>query len=301
MQDWAWLKVRARSQGGEIEGVRIAQILFNSLVRALLDDLCTELKKFDRGTFVDNVLTNLEATSYDRDRWQRTSQANLALHRNQEAALRTIVDHIGGLNAGFVSGRILIEAAICECPIESGRPLGKLDFSRLMSKAMLAHYFGGWSDAIYWGVTEPRLKVTPLGDVHMNQRFMDEVYEPFGRVGSELIIKDAATSYSDLYEEHTERLAFSDIVEADFLDAWKSEFHVSLDGMRAFVDKLELVFEDPPKAVVELRLSQLIDMLRTEAAITDEDASAALEMFTLPSRDTWRGVPPQFAEKDWQP
>jgi hypothetical protein len=42
-------------------------------------------------------------------------------------------------------------------------------------------------------------------------------------------------------------------------------------------------------------------MLRTEAGITDEDASAALEMFILPSRDTWRVVPPQFAEKDWQP
>jgi hypothetical protein len=72
----------------------------------------------------------------------------------------------------------------------------------------------------------------------MKQTFMDEVYEPFGRVGGELIIEDAATSYSDLYEVHTERPAYSDIVEDGFLDAWKSEFHVSLDGIRAFVVKL---------------------------------------------------------------
>lgn len=294
-------KVRSRSQGGEIEGIQDCTNYLNTLVRALLDDLCTELKKFDRGTFVHNVLTNHEAASYDRDRWQRTAQANLALHQNHQAALRTIIDHMGGLNASFVAGRILIEAAICECPVESGRSLGKLDFSRLMSKAMLAHYFGGWSDAIYWGVTDPRLRITPLGDVQMNQRFMENVYEPFGRVGSELIIKDAASSYADLYKEHKERLAYSDVIEADFLKAWQAEFHVSLDGMRAFIDKLELLFEDPPKPIVDLRRSQLVEMLRAEASIAIEDASAAIEMFILPSRGNWRVVPLEFSDKDWQP
>ena len=294
-------KVRSRSQGGDIEGVQDCTQYLNSLTRALLDDLCTELKQFNRETFVHYVLANLEGASYDRDRWQRTAQANLSLHRGQEAALRTIIDHMSRLNASFVAGRILIEAAICECPIANGRSLGELDFSRLMSKAMLAHYFGGWSDAIYWGVTEPRLRITPLGDVHMKQTFMDEVYEPFGRAGGELLIKEAASSYSDLYKEHKERSSFSELVEADFQNAWKAEFHLSLDGMRAFVDKLELLHEEPPKPVVTLQRSKLIEILTAEAGIAVEDALIALNMFVLPSRNAWRVVPPEFAEKDWQP
>jgi hypothetical protein len=88
-------KVRPRIQGGDIEGVQDCTQYLNSLTRALLDNLCTDLKQFNRGIFVDYVLTNLEAASHDRDRWQRTAQANLSLHRDREAALRTIIDHTG--------------------------------------------------------------------------------------------------------------------------------------------------------------------------------------------------------------
>jgi hypothetical protein len=64
---------------------------------------------------------------------------------------------------------------------------------------MLAYHLGGWSDVIHWGAAEGRLRITSLGDVHMDQSFMETVYEPFFRAGGAADVKHASDSYAELY------------------------------------------------------------------------------------------------------
>ncbi|MEF2975572.1 hypothetical protein V3473_31490, partial [Pseudomonas aeruginosa] len=75
-----------------------------------------------------------EAAINDRDNWRRTSSAVLALHSDKEATLRTIAEHDFELNAIFLGSRLIVEFAICECPLSGGRKPGRLDMSRLMAK-----------------------------------------------------------------------------------------------------------------------------------------------------------------------
>lgn len=215
--------------------------------------------------------------------------------------MRTIVDHQGRLNVAFVASRILLEAAICECPLSSGRSPGNLDISWGLARANQAYNLGNWSDAIHWGAMEPRLRITPLGDVHSNHDFVEEVYERFGRSFGEDETRRAADSYSKIYEPAEVLPTVKGVLEDDFLDAWKAEFGTSLDGVRAFMDDLDEHGRRQNKALIEFPRSALRELLRSAAGISLGDASVTLAMLTLEPRVTWRTVGSEFKDKDWFP
>jgi hypothetical protein len=289
-------KIRPRDSSPNIVGIAACTSYLNDAVKVLLDDLCTQLRTFDRSSFVRAILQNHEAAARDRDVWRRTTQAIIGLHDDQEATIRTIVEHHGRLNACFLASRILLEAALCECPNEGGGTLGELDLCRAMARAMMAHYLGGWSDAIRWGAMEPRLRITPLGDVHLDHSFLDAVYEPFGRVGGEIQVKQAREGYAALHEPAKTPLSPADILDSKFLDAWRAEFGTSLEGILAFMGYLEDMNLQPPKALCSLPRSALVNILAKAAACTTEGASVTLGFLTLEPRLTWRTV-----SKDWYP
>jgi hypothetical protein len=110
----------------------------------------------------------------------------LALHEDKEATLQAIAKHEAQLNGVFQSSRLMVEFALCECLQNGGREPSQLDMSRIMAKLVMITGMGGWSDAIHWDAMEPRVRVTPLGDIHANFTFHDEVIAPYARMGSDL-------------------------------------------------------------------------------------------------------------------
>ena len=129
-------KVRSRDSGADIKGITECTLYLNDIVRVVLDELCGLLRQLDRRMALDSVIRNYEAAAHDRDVWKRTTQAMLALGDDSESAMRTIVEHQSRLNTCFTSSRILIEATICECPLNGGRTPGRLDLSMAMALAM---------------------------------------------------------------------------------------------------------------------------------------------------------------------
>jgi hypothetical protein len=294
-------RVRSRDNNTELSDPKACTSLLNDVVQVVLNDICEALHGLDRRSFVMKVLLNHERAALDRDHWNRTTQAILALHNDKEAAARAIVDRHGRLNGCCTACRILLEAAVCECPLSGGAIPGELDLSRLMALAMLAYYLGGWSDAIHWGAAAPRVKITALGDVHMDHTFMDAIYEPFGRSYAETDINRALKSYAALYNSGKAHVSAADAFEFRFLDAWTAEFGIPLDGILAFVQALEEACLEPPKAVSELRRSALAGTLATAAEIPYQTALDTLALFTLAAKPGWRTSSPPFADKDWYP
>jgi hypothetical protein len=293
--------VRSRDLGPEVTGVVECTTLLNSVVKVVLDDLCRELRELNRKSFVNAVLLNHEATAANRDIWKHTTKANLALRQDKQAALRTIAAHLSHLNASFLATRLLLEAAVCECPLKGGRESGELELSRTMCHVLRAHHLGGWSDAIHWGSMEPRVKITPLGDVFVNHEFIDKVYEPFGREAGEAEVRRAAESYGGLYAPVKVVPSIASVLEKQFLDAWNEEFWSSLDGMRAFVDELENRGIKRNEAVYQVRRSDLIAMLVSAAGVDSEAAARAFALISTAPRAEWRVVSEEFSDKDWVP
>jgi hypothetical protein len=226
--------VREQSQGAWIEGKKDTMAFVNALVTSIEDELCEELRKFSRLDLIDVVLINYEAAIRDRDQWSRTAAAVLGLHDDKEAALATMAHHEFKLNAVLHASRILVEFAICECPLEGGRRVGELDLARLMTRPALLLHAGGWSDAIRWDVMEPKLRVTPLGDIHANWGFADNVLKPFARAASDVRVNDALESYASNLDLPKVAPSIAGELEAAFVAAWEEQTGVSIDELNAW-------------------------------------------------------------------
>jgi hypothetical protein len=294
-------RTRDPKLGGDIQGKEACTGYLNSAVRLLEDELCQDLRELDRRSVIMFALTNHESAICDRDNWNRTAAAVLALHKDKEATLGTMAEHQGELNAVFQATRLLVEFAICECPLKGARKPGRLDMSRLMAKVLQIAGLGGWSDAIYWDVMEPRLRVTPLGDIHGNVTFHEEILAPYGRAGAELTIQQNVEDYAENLSEPEVKTTDTSKLAPEFHEAMKEQFGAPLDGVRKFIDALENVGIKQKRAIFTAKKSKLLEWIDKED-LTDASTVTTLAAYlTLKGRAHWRDVPAGYDERDLFP
>lgn len=280
-------KVRDVRDGGTITGKPACCAFLNSLVKRLEDDLSGHLRRMDRMDVLSKILRNHEVAAASRSRWHRTSAAILALRSDSAAALETMREQEFRLNAVFQGSRVLLEMAVCDCPAEGGRPLGRLDHGLLLTLAAQISQLGGWSDLIHWGLMEPKVVVRPLGDVHVNHDFIDGVIARFGNRASEVRYQDSALGYE-------KNLRIPDIapqakdagLDPKFLEAWQAEFGAELDAFRRFLDAIEnhgIAIQEDIFVMRRSVLEALADDPQTGRTIV-----TALSLLPRPS---WRQVP----------
>lgn len=293
--DLGW-RVRDPAAGPEIIGKMHCIAFLNSLVTSLEDEICAEVRKYGRKSLINAILLNSEVASWHRGHWKKTAAAVLALHDDQQGVLNAMARHEFKLNGVLQSSRILIEIVICESPLEGTRIPSQLDLSRLMARAASLFHIGGWSDAIRWDVMEPFLVVRPLGDVHANQDFIDNIAEKYASATSEVRFRHAADSYAKNLEERPFSAETVDDMNGLFLSAWANEFGAEFHAFRRFIDEVEdlgIRQEMPVLCVLRSHLMGLI-------ADTDT-AEAVVRTLTLEPRSSWRTLPEGYLEKDRQP
>jgi hypothetical protein len=292
-------KVHSRSAGNRVVGQSNCMAFLNSLVRKLEDELVEQLRKHNRQEVIQIAVLQHERAANSRDRWRRTSSAIVSL--GDEKSASNIVDNESKLNSVFQATRLLIEIAICECPIEGGSKVGTLSFSRLMSKILLIAHYGSCSDAIRWGAMEPDIRITPLGDVHMNYGYFDSIVEPFGRTSLGQTVETSVNSYSENLEQETIRPEISSSLDVDFVESWNHEFGCSLQEMRLFVDEVEdWGIKSNSYLLIEKR-SEILGKLSSSGKIANEAVHRVLEVLTFQPRENWRTVPEGFKDADRQP
>ena len=117
-------RVRDRAAGGDIQGKDPCIRFLNDIVRLLEDELCDDLRQLDRHATISRALANHESAILEQQNWTRTAAALLSLHHDKESALKKMAEHQFELNAVFQATRLLVEFAVCECPLQGGRSAG---------------------------------------------------------------------------------------------------------------------------------------------------------------------------------
>ncbi len=216
-------RVRDRSQGSRIDGKAECTKLLNQIVEVLQGQLIRELRIFNRTDLITKIILNHECAAFDRDRWRRSSAAILGLHEDQAAAIDTISRHDFELNSVFHATRIIAEFAICESVSDGGLYAGKLDISRLMAMGMLLSGMGSWSDAIRWDAMEPRLRITPHGDVHANFDWIDTIVRPYGqKLAGDRVASSVRSSYAENLKDYAVNPTVADKFDPEFVLHGKS-------------------------------------------------------------------------------
>ncbi|MER9863042.1 hypothetical protein [Mesorhizobium sp. M0185] len=291
---------RERAEGSEIAGKAECTAFLNRVVRGLEDEICTELRQFNCGAVIDFAVLNHESACGDRDQWHDTAAAVIALHNDKQAALDVMMQKDFEISAVLQTSRLLVEFALGESRAEGGRVPGHLQMSRLMAKLMLVLHLGGWSDAIRWDAMEPRLRVTPLGDIHANLSFHEEVITPFGRTTSRQRIHESIAHYAENVDDPpTEDNPLPPVEEFPpvFWEAWTEEFGASVEALRQLMRTLDNHGIETQQAMFRMSKSELLAALQRKAPLGAE-AVTLIERLIFTPRASWRESPPGYDAKD---
>ena len=256
-------RAESRKNGrSKLRSKRQCTTLLNAIIKNLEDELCDDLRQYNRRSFIELSLRNHEKAMIDRERWERTSRANLALHSDKKAALEIIADHAMDLSNVLFPSRVLVEYAICECLETGGLIAGRLDYSKMMAKANIIWILGGWSDAIHLDTLPSEVSITPLGDVQVVASFESKIVMPFLKKYGEGQISTAVKSYEENFDppQITERGKMK--IASEFLVAWQEEFGFSIDDVREFIDAIDDIGFERHSALFSLDRSQIQNVMR---------------------------------------
>lgn len=295
-----WM-ARERSQGAWIEGKAECRAYLNKLVTCLEDAVIADLRTFDRRKMIEALLRNHETGALDTEDWKRTAAANLALHEDKLAVLRTLGERESKLSAVSLTCRILLEIAACECPLEGGLTPGKLDLSRLMSRTSQIFHFGGDSDAVHWDAMSPRIRVTPLGDVHANRDFVDAIVEPYGRRNADIRFEDAVDDYERHFEIPEPTPAGQSVFEPEFLVALEETLGAPYAAFRIFLEFLEDMGVKAGRAILLVKRSQLLAVKTDIGELDTAQARAVIDALTFIVTPGYRKLPPGYVGADRHP
>lgn len=290
-------RVRSHAEISTFEGRRQCNEFLNELVADLEKGLCGALRQFDRKSMIEMALRNHEVAMVHQARWRRTASAIVALHCDRDAALQTIAEQGFENNRILQASRVLVELAVCECPLTGGLIAGEMDFSLLMAELMLLTTLGDWSDAIYHGGMQPKVVITPIGDIDVESSFFNDVLKPFGHLSSDSIIE---TSIADYARNFTTEVAVPEAESkfvSEFTNAWFEEKHVGIDAFRRFVDQVEDLGIRRNEPVICLRHSELLELCNED----DDTSKRMIGDLTTSPRPCWFEVPPEMEEKDRWP
>jgi len=295
-----WL-VRHPDEGNHLTTQDESVPFLNKVVATIWQRMLPKLHILDRLSLIEQLLRYIEGVEADRLQWERTIRAVVALRNDKQAAKERVVHEIARFNAATLVSRLVIEMAVCECPITGGQSAGVLDLQPLMADAFLMFYFGGCSDAIQKCVMEPEIQIASNGNILTHAGFQDEIVEPFGRQFAITHLEHETTSYDKHFELAEAVPSVDGTFPKEFLNAIKEEFGLSIDELRGFRDTLEQWAQEQQKCVFVARKEDIVSYCAASRLANAKVASMALNQFELWPRQSWETTPKGFQRKDWYP
>ncbi|WP_144430651.1 hypothetical protein [Jannaschia donghaensis] len=298
-------KVRDRKLGATVQGKAECTAYLRQLVEFLENKLINFLRKFEKKSILQRLITNHEAAMCDQETWKRTAAAVSALHEDKGRALEEILKHQSKLNAVFQSSRVLVEVANCVCGLDDGDAFGEFDLAKSMAMMIEIIEFGGWSDAIHYGAMEPALMVAALGDVLANHDFFQEVVVPFGQAGMTSRVERSIQGYGDHFSAPKEKISEPEkkfaAEKEQFSKAWECELGFPIEAHGAFVVACEEVGLAEEKACFVVRKSELTRKVLDLRPELEPHLNKIFHELSLLPRSDWRVAPEGFTDLDRQP
>lgn len=298
-------KVRDRKLGANVQGKAECTTYLRQLVEFLENKLIDFLRKFEKRSVIQRLITNHEAAMCDQETWKRTAAAVSALHEDKGCALEEMLKHQSKLNAVFQSSRVVVEVANCVCSLDDGDAFGEFDLAKAMAMMIEIIEFGGWSDAIHYGAMEPTLKVAALGDVLANHDFFEEVVVPFGQAGMKSRVEKSIQGYGDHFSAPKEKPSEIDkriVAEKEkFSKAWECELGFPIEAHGAFIVACEEMGLAEEKACFVIQKSELMRKVLDLKPELEPHLDIIIDELSMSPRSDWRIVPEGFTDLDRQP
>jgi len=289
--------VKAPSQTADIASTNK---MLNSFVDALWKRVEARLCELDRTSVVLYCVTNHERLLRDLDIWQRTSRAVLSLHTDRKDVLQVSQALKQKRDRTQISQRVLIEMAICTCPLENGRPATQADLDYLGAQVALLIATAAHSDAIRAGCTEPNMQISRLGDYTFEDNFMGVLF-PYLTSHFERVHMADVKRYEEWFEpEPAERKPEEEVFGEKFVAAFIEEYGIS----PARVAEVGVLLAEDAREQQSTVIHRTFDSLKAllmKGGISDEEIRSFGNNFVLKPRRRWDTAEKPYRDRDWYP
>ncbi len=282
-----------------IQSVEDAVSLLHRVVDRLLDRLCVGLRRLDRQQVILLCLRTIESVDISKQQWQHSALAVMSTHAENANARDTIAEQLSKHKAATIALRLIVEIALQESPTRGGSLPGVMDITAFMTDALLLFQIGGASDAIHRKVMPPDLLLPANGDVLFGTEF-GEIVSRYGADFQGLEVDSHAEHYESHFREPRVVPTVVGHFAPQFLEAFRSEFGVSVDELRAFRDAVENEALRREEAVFVAAFGDLIEICRG-FPIDEKAIHAVLESFSLANRGRFENIPQGFKKTDLYP
>lgn len=289
--------IEAPSEIADIDSTNKA---LNSFVDALWKRTETRLRELDRTTVVLYCVTNQERLLRDQDIWQRTSRAVLSLHADRKDVLHASQALKQKRDRTQISQRVLVEMAICTCPLENGRPATQADLDYLGAQVTLLIATAAHSDAIRGGCTQPSMQISRLGDYTLEDNFMGVMF-PYLTSHFERVHMADVNRYEEWFEpEPAQRKPEEEVFGEHFVAAFVEEYGIS-PARLAEIGVLLAEDATEQQSTVIHRTSDSLRALLAKEGICDQEREGLWSNFVLKPRPRWDGAEEPYQDRDWYP
>lgn len=284
-------KAKIPGSGDSIHGLENCTKYLNQVVALLCNELQQELSQYNRIMATRKLYQNTEKALSLEDHWERTSAAMLGLHGDSPETVSRFVEQSSRHAGAGIASRTLAEIGICCCPLEGGIELSNIELSKLIAKAAMISRFGGLSDAIRFHAFRPEIVISPLGDIMSQDQFGKLVVQPTLSKMMGMRLKSIAPEQQRNYSIPPEPRDANETLGAEFLSIWHTEMGFTIDDAKGILGALDEYGVERQQAVFDLREAEFFK-LAFESGISDDEARAFLDRFTLSTREKW-DVPPE--------
>lgn len=290
--------IRQKEQGNKIVGKDACKEYLRELVAFIWSRLRTSLRDLDRNDLISKLIFNIECLEQQKERWLKTSKANVALHDYDET-ITVLHKMLPLLNGALLSSRLIIEMAICESPIINGKKAGKLDIQELMCLAMSMHQYGGLSEAINYEAILPEIVISSFGDILFDSSFIDKLMPSyFSRINKSQVNNSISDYENNFSTKEYDGNNITELFDNRFNEAWLEEFGFTLDDAKSVIHLLAKHGLSLNQVFYSITSKELLSLFPKEQQnICDK----VIDALTIYSRDSWQTIPKPYKKEDWQP
>lgn len=285
--------------GNDIQGKVACCAMLNQLVASRVKRIVAQLADLNRADLIGRLLVNHEVSYGIETRWKRTSAGVLGFHGDSPETRSVVIDHLSRAASSQITSRVLIEMALCASRLEGGRVPANLEIEALLAEIELLIRLGSLSDGIYYGVLEPRVRVSPLGDVMVKDAFGKDVVGPMLSLALGERYARVASRSKQYYTAPRVVESAAKFFEAEFVAAWKAEMGFEIDDGRRIIDAIENVAIHRNSTYLSLSHSELTSALGRATDATSVERFIA--RFSIRTRAKWDEPPSDFKVREVLP
>lgn len=275
-----------RSKGYEFQGEKECRDFLTKYYEFILEELITQIKKFNRAQLVVASAERYQAARNDQRIW-RTSIRALRSIRGKAADKAAFIRQ-NAINAVQRASKIICEIAACEAPETDGVLVGREDLDEMYSRALLLFGNGQLYATIRAGIVPPHLKISPAGDLMSDRSVFEKTLVPAANKFSQKALNQGSDEYVKRNTDHEPEQQKAFLWPDDLRDAVEKEFLAPAEAIVNFSFALLQLAESRNEGVFYLQRSEIVAWLSKYEAYPQCEVNAMLERLTLKKRDSWK-------------